>query len=105
MSFAEKTVLVTGAGTGIGETVAERLYKGGAAVVLLGHHLDPVRNVCFRIDPEGERTLPVEADVSDPVQIEKAVRKAIDRFGRLNLAVKQCRNNRSGRCSCTGYRY
>lgn len=87
MSFAEKVAFVTGAGTGIGETIAERLYNGGAAVVLVGRHLEPIRSVCARIDPKGELMLPVEADVCDPIQIEKAVRKAVDRFGRLDMAV------------------
>ncbi|MGA1875011.1 MAG: SDR family oxidoreductase [bacterium] len=87
MNFAEKAALVTGAETGIGETIAERLYNGGAAVVLVSRHLDPIRSVCSRIDPKGERTLSIEADVCDPIKIEKAVRKAADRFGQLNMAI------------------
>ncbi len=71
MNFTKKVALITGAGTGIGETIAERLYDGGAAVVLVGRHLEPVRSVCSRIDPKGKRTLPIEANVCDPIQIER----------------------------------
>lgn len=87
MNFAGKIALVTGAGTGIGETIVERLYDGGAAVVLLGRHLESIRSVCSKIDPKGERTLPIEADVCDPIQIERAVKKTVERFGQLNMAV------------------
>lgn len=87
MNFAGKIALVTGAGTGIGETIVERLYDVGAAVVLLGRHLESIRSVCLKIDPKGERTLPIEADVCDPIQIERAVKKTVERFGQLNMAV------------------
>jgi NAD(P)-dependent dehydrogenase (short-subunit alcohol dehydrogenase family) len=43
--------------------------------------------VCSRIDPKGKRTLPIEANVCDPIQIERAVKKAVDRFGQLDMAV------------------
>lgn len=87
MNFTEKVALVTGAGTGNGEAIAERLYKGGAAVVLISRHLEPIQTVCSRIDPKGERTLAIEADVCDPIAIEGAVKKTVDEFGQLNLAV------------------
>ncbi len=87
MKFKEKVALVTGAGTGIGEAIAERLYAGGASVVLVSRSLDSVELVCRRIDPKGMRTLALEADVCDPVAIEKVVRKTIDDFGQLDLAV------------------
>jgi len=87
MNFTGKVALVTGAGTGIGETIAERLYDGGAAVVLVSRHLESIRSVCSRIDPKGERTLPIEADVCDPIQIERTVKETVERFGQLDMAV------------------
>src|SRR5690606_42101764 len=50
-------------------------------------HLDPVKNVCSRIDPKAELTLPIESDVQDPKAIEGAIKKAINKFGRLDFAV------------------
>lgn len=87
MEFKDKVALVTGAGTGNGEAIAERLYAGGASVVLLSRHLQPVESVCRRIDPEGVRTLALEADVRDPIAMESAITRTIDRFGKLDLAV------------------
>lgn len=87
MEFAGRVALITGAGTGIGESVAARLHAGGASVALLSRRLEPVSAVCARIDPEGARTMPIEADVCDPNAVEMAVRRTVERFGKLDLAV------------------
>lgn len=87
MEFKDKVALVTGAGTGNGEAIAERLYAGGASVVLVNRRLEPVELVCRRIDPKGMRTLALEVNVRDPIAVESAVKQAIDQFGKLDLAV------------------
>lgn len=85
--FAGHVALVTGAGTGNGEAIAERLFTGGADVALVSRRLSPLLEVCERIDPAGEQTLAIEANVTDPGAVQRAVEKTVQRFGRLDLAV------------------
>lgn len=87
MDFKDKVALVTGAGTGNGEAIAERLHSGGASVVLVSRRLEPVERVCKRIDPKGMRTLVLAADVRDPESLEAAVNGTVERFGKLDIAV------------------
>ncbi|MCE8015536.1 SDR family NAD(P)-dependent oxidoreductase [Halomonas sp. MCCC 1A17488] len=57
MEFTGKVAVVTGAGTGNGEAIAERLHAGGASMVLVSRRLETVQAVSQRVDPQGERVL------------------------------------------------
>ena len=77
--FAGKVALVTGASTGIGATIVERLVNEGASVV-----------GCARHEPEkpfaGDVTF-VTADVTNEGEMTRAVDAVIDRHGRIDVVV------------------
>ena len=85
--FSGKVALVTGAGTGNGEAIAARLHAGGAFVGLANRNFDAVRKVAKEIDPEGQRTLPIQVDVRDSESVRKMVKITLEKFGALHLAV------------------
>jgi NAD(P)-dependent dehydrogenase (short-subunit alcohol dehydrogenase family) len=85
--FSGKVALVTGAGTGIGEAIAVRLYAGGAKVVLANRNLDAARAVAQTMDPGGQRTLPLEVDVREYESVRNMVEMTVEKFDGLHLAV------------------
>jgi meso-butanediol dehydrogenase/(S,S)-butanediol dehydrogenase/diacetyl reductase len=81
--FQNKVVLVTGAASGIGAATARRFSDEGANVVLLDRQ-DPGK---VTSGLPAERTLAIEADVSQSGTIAAAIEQAIQRFGRLDVLV------------------
>ena len=80
--YSGKTVLVTGAGTGIGAAISNRLSAEGANVALMGRRADPLEKVAAAING-----LVVQADAASPDQVNTAVEKIQDRFGALDVVV------------------
>lgn len=83
--FQGKTVVVTGAGSGIGEGVAERFAQEGANVVLAGRTREKLERVAARLD--AARTLVHPCDVSDNEAVQGLVAAAVARFGGLDVMV------------------
>ena len=85
MRFSGKVVIVTGAGSGIGEATARRFSAEGATVVLVGRHRGNIARVARGLPKE--RTRIRVADVSKPAQVAAAVGSAVKEFGRLDVMV------------------
>jgi NAD(P)-dependent dehydrogenase (short-subunit alcohol dehydrogenase family) len=78
-----RCAIVTGAGTGIGAAVAQRLHRNGHGVVLTGRRREPLEEVAREL----EEALVVEADVGEATDAERAVTAAVERFGGVDVLV------------------
>ncbi len=85
--FAGKAAFVTGAASGIGEAIAKQLAQRGAKVVVADLKLDAAESVVASIKASGGEAAAVAVDVGQMHAVEKAVRFAVDTFGRLDVAV------------------
>ncbi len=80
MSESSKTILITGAGSGIGRACAQAFLKDGWRVGLLGRREDPLRETAG--DHGGALVLP--CDVTDAPEIDAAFQQAYAKWGRLD---------------------
>jgi NAD(P)-dependent dehydrogenase (short-subunit alcohol dehydrogenase family) len=79
-----KVALITGAARGIGFETARQLHAKGASVAVLDLDRDEARRAC---DSIGERTLAIDADVTDSSAMRLAVNEVVERFGGLDIVV------------------
>ena len=87
MSVAGKTAIVTGAATGIGAATAALLAARGARVLAAGLQPEALRETVAAIEADGGEALAIEADVSDPEQIEAVAARAQEAFGGTDILV------------------
>ena len=78
--------LVTGAGSGIGRAIALRYAREGARVVVSDVDEEGGAETVRRIEEAGGAGRFVAADVADPEACEGLVRRAVEAYGRLDVA-------------------
>lgn len=84
-AVAGKTVLITGAGSGIGRAIAHAFLDNGANVAVVGRRADKLDETLAGYDPE--RVLSIPGDVSERAEAVRIVAEVVDRFGGLDVFV------------------
>lgn len=79
-----KTAIVTGAGQGFGEGIAETFAREGANVAVLDLNRATAENVAARL---GGRAIAIAADVSKAAAVERATAETLKAFGRVDILV------------------
>ena len=87
MAFTGKTAIITGGGSGIGRTCALALGKQGARVAVWDLNGVNASGVADEVKALGVRALQARVDVAEVGDIETAMRRTLDEFGRVDILV------------------
>src|SRR5438067_6615999 len=85
--FSGRTVLITGAGRGLGRATALAFARLGANLVLCSRSADQVHDATRAVEALGAAALGEALDVTDRPALEALVRRAEERFGALDVLV------------------
>jgi NAD(P)-dependent dehydrogenase (short-subunit alcohol dehydrogenase family) len=85
-SFAGKVAFVTGAASGIGRATALAFARAGASVVAADLAAEANQETASMIEQSGGRAVAVRCDVTRSEDVQAALQKAVDEFGRLDVA-------------------
>ena len=86
-SLKNKSVILTGAGSGIGRITARMLGELGANVFIVGRRENLLQESVKEIEEAGGKAFPVLCDVRFEDQLEEAVNKGADHFGGIDICV------------------
>jgi 3-oxoacyl-[acyl-carrier protein] reductase len=84
MRLKDRVAIVTGGGSGIGEAICRRFDDEGARVVALDIRADAAALTAGLLEHE---SMPLEVDVTDSAQVDRAFEHVVERFGRLDILV------------------
>lgn len=87
MTFKNKSVWITGGGSGIGRALALEFARQGARVAVSGRRLGKLESSVEAINAAGGTGLAVQCDVTEEQQVIEAVEQVVDEFGALDVAI------------------
>jgi NAD(P)-dependent dehydrogenase (short-subunit alcohol dehydrogenase family) len=87
MKLNHKVAVITGAGRGIGRSVALALAEEGAQVVLTARTLPQLEAVAKEVESKGRRAWPKPCDVSSPREVQALAKGVAEELGRADILV------------------
>lgn len=83
MDFKNKVIIITGGSSGIGKATAFQFAKQGANVLITGRRSDPLKET----ESLHSNIKSLKADVSNPGDAPKTIKRAVDLWGRIDVLV------------------
>jgi len=83
----DKVCLITGAARGLGEAIARRFLEAGARLMLCDLNGEAAEKLAGSLDASHRRVLAQRVDVTAEAEVQAAVDKAVEHFGRIDVLV------------------
>src|SRR5688572_14037932 len=88
MELKDKVVLITGSSSGIGKTTAIRFANEGAKIAVnYRENKSGGEETVKAIEEAGGEAMLIQADISDPKQVERMFEELIDRFSTIDILI------------------
>ena len=93
-SLKDKTILVTGGGSGLGKSMSTEFLKLGANVVIASRSLEKLEAAAKEMEDEtGGTVLPIQCNVKEYSEVENVLSETVKRFGSLDILVNNAAGN------------
>lgn len=87
MELKNKIAIITGAAKGIGRAIAYEYAKEGAKIILSDIDIDTCEDICDELKDKGYEVNAIECDVSKKKEVQKLVKKVINKYQRIDILV------------------
>ncbi|MHC1736483.1 MAG: SDR family NAD(P)-dependent oxidoreductase [Ignavibacteriaceae bacterium] len=87
MKLRDKTILITGASTGIGRELAMKLSHSENRLILIARRIDLLEELSLMIKKNGSKAMVLQCDVSKREEVDKTLRIIGEKYNEINLAV------------------
>jgi glucose 1-dehydrogenase len=87
MRLADKVALITGAGSGVRQGVAELFAQEGANIAMLDVNASGMQETRKRVEKAGRKALVIQQDVGDAAASPDAVRRVLQTWGAVHILV------------------
>jgi NAD(P)-dependent dehydrogenase (short-subunit alcohol dehydrogenase family) len=93
-ALKDRTIIITGGGTGLGKSMTRYFLQLGAQVVITSRKLDVLQKTADELMKEtGGQVLAVQCDVRNYAEVEKMLAASLEKFGKVDVLINGAAGN------------